>query len=112
MKNVPENEQFENINLDGIFKNSSNDASAAEEVREDTPKDFDEEEIDNGQPTVPENYEEVELEIVNQENVTDEEDMEPLVQEVKNMNFDDDDQDDVEWNQNQNQNYPVIHQLK
>ena len=59
-ENVPENEQFENINLDGIFKNSSNDASAAEEVREDTPKDFDEEEIDNGQPTVPENYEEVE----------------------------------------------------
>ena len=70
-ENVPENEQFENINLDGIFKNSSSDASAAEEVREDTPKDFDEEEIDNGQPTVPENYEE-ELEIVNQENVTDE----------------------------------------
>ncbi len=66
-------------------------------MREDTPKDFDEEEIDNGQPTVPENYEEVELEIVNQENVTDEEDMEPLVQEVKiDMNFDDDDQDDVE----------------
>ena len=73
-------------------------------MREDTPKDFDEEEIDNGQPTVPENYEEVELEIVNQENVTDEEDMEPLVQEVKiDMNFDDDDQDDVEVNQNQNQ---------
>ena len=42
-----------------------------EKKREDTPKDFDEEEIDNGQPTVPENYEEVELEIVNQENVTD-----------------------------------------
>ena len=38
----------------------------------------------------------MELEIVNQENVTDK-DMEPLVQEVKiDMNFDDDDQDDVE----------------